>query len=288
MVAIRRGGARLRDVPREFWEHGEQFDEGWDKTKKAINNVIRVLGELGILTAELLPARNALIPLFAFDDLFCQGNAETIRKAYTWLLRAIRDGRYSSSAITTITQDLTAIRKETSPDAALAALNATLHPDLCFTSADMLRRYDEEPFLRLMLYLAVFDNKAEDWKTGQRLGFDRTANSLNDGFRPEWHHFVPRGKLERRQPSPPPEESINALANIVVLGEGDNRRFSYSEPHQYLEKYSVPDGRVHQQFFPDRALWTTETFEKFVEARSAVLAEALNKYVAKLDGQTDR
>jgi hypothetical protein len=282
MVAVRRGTARLKDVPREFWEANPEFAEGWEKTKKAINNVVRVLRELGVLSADILPARNALIPLFALDDLYAQGDADKLRQAFLWLLRAIRDGRYSSSAITTIAQDLTAIRNAGNFEKALAALTTTLAAELRFTSADVLLRYDENPFLLLILYLVAFERKAEDWKTGQRLGFDRSDNSLNDGFRPEWHHFVPRGRLKNREPAPPTEELINCLANIVVLGEGDNRRFSYSEPHKYLAKYNVPDDRVYQQCFPEREMWTAERFEDFVRARSALLADAMNDYCDRL------
>lgn len=282
MVAVRRGTARLKDVPREFWEANPDFVEGWEKTKKAINNVVRVLRELGVLSADILPARNALIPLFALDDLYSQGDAGQLRLAFLWLLRAIRDGRYSSSAITTIAQDLTAIRNAGSFEKALEALNSKLTVELRFKAEGMLLRYDEQPFLLLMLYLAAFERKAEDWKTGQRLGFDRSDNSLNDGFRPEWHHFVPRGRLKVREPAPPNEEEINCIANIVVLGEGDNRRFSYSEPHKYLAKYNVPDARVHQQFFPERELWTADRFEDFIIARSIMLADAMTDYCDRL------
>jgi hypothetical protein len=68
-----------------------------------------------------------------------------------------------------------------------------------------------------------------------------------------------------------------------VLGEGDNRRFSYSEPHTYLARYKVPDERVRQQFFPDRSLWIPDQFEAFVEERSKLLASAMNDYVERLE-----
>ena len=72
----------------------------------------------------------------------------------------------------------------------------------------------------------------------------------------------------------------------MVLGEGDNRRFSYSEPHAYLAKYGIPDERVKQQLFPPRELWTSENFEELVRQRSTLLANAMNDYVAKLGAGT--
>ncbi len=283
MVAIRKGVARFRDLPRDFWDATQEFKDGWERTKKAINNVVRVLKEVGVLTTQILPARNALIPLFALDDMYFKGDAKQLRRSFYWLLRALRDGRYSSAATTTIAQDLTAMRNAGNPDDAIKKMSESLAAPLTFRPEDMLSRYDENDFLRLMLYLIAFENGAEDWKTGQRLGFDRSDNTLNDGFRPEWHHFVPRGRLRKRKPTPPTEEAVNSLANIVVLGEGDNRRFSYSEPHTYLKKYGVPDARVQQQFFPDRAMWTPDRFEEFVQERSKLLAAAMNDYVTRME-----
>jgi hypothetical protein len=95
MVAVREGRARLRDVPRSFWEESEAFDQGWRRTKDSVNNVVRVLREQGILSAEILPSRNVLIPLFALDDVHLHGDAPSLRKAFLWLLRATKDGRLS-------------------------------------------------------------------------------------------------------------------------------------------------------------------------------------------------
>ena len=282
MVAIRKGTAKLKDIKRDFWEGNDDFRAGWERTKSAVNNVVRAIGEVGILTDSILPGRNALIPMFVLDDVHFKGDAPQLRQSIYWFLRAIQDGRYSSSATTIIARDVASIRTAESGTAALEALHSQLVSDLHFTVEEMLLRYDEHPFIGLMLYLAVFENRAEGWKTGHRLGFDRTDNSLNDGFRPEWHHFVPRGQLKKREPEPPSIEEINAIANIVILDEGSNRRFSSSPPYRYLEKYDVPDARVHQQFFPSRELWTSETYEQFINARAELLATALNAYVGRL------
>ena len=257
IAAIRRGSGRLRDIPRDFWEASNEFNQGWNETREAVKNVLRVLRELGILSLSILPSHNVLIPLLVLDNRQIHGDASKIRRAFRWLLAATQHGRYSGAAITTMDQDINAIRAASDFEAAVVALEVRLNAKLSFGPSDLLRRYDESDFLRLMLYLVAFDNKTEDWKTGQRLGFDRSDNALNDGFRPEWHHFVPRGRLRRRTPAPA-EDLVNSLANIVVLSGGDNRRFSYSEPHTYLAKYNVPHERVLQQFIPsDRELWAS-------------------------------
>lgn len=286
MTAIRRGSTRLREVPREVWEGGNEFDAGWKRTTTAVANTIKVLREEGVLDADVLPSRNALIPLFVFDDKHAHGDAALLRRGFLWMLKATRDGRYSGSATTTMDQDVLTIRSAADADTAIVELEKRLTLGIAVKPEDLLKRYDEDDFLLLLLYLAVFHNGAEDWTTGQKLGFDRSENALNDRFRPEWHHFVPRGLLRRRQPTPPPEDLINALANIVALGESDNRKFSMKPPHTYLAKHKVPDERVHQQFFPDRALWTPDVFEKFVQARAEILATAMNAYAEHLLGAT--
>lgn len=282
MASIRRGSGRLRDIPRDFWEASNEFNQGWRETTEALRNVLRVLRELGILSLSILPSHNVLIPMLVLDNRFIHGDVSKTRRAFRWMLAATQDGRYSGAAMTTMDQDISAVRAASDFEAAVAALEERLNAMPPFGPPDLLRRYDESDFLRLILYLVAFDNKAEDWKTGQRLGFDRSDNALNDGFRPEWHHFMPRGRLRRRTP-PPAEDLVNSLANIVVLSEGDNRRFSYSEPHTYLAQYNVPDHRVLQQFFPsDRGVWTSARFEEFITLRSELLAEAMNNYVARL------
>jgi hypothetical protein len=228
----------------------------------------------------MLPGRNVLIPLFYLDHVHIHGDARKLRKGFLWLLRATRDGRYSGSAITTIDQDLNAITSAKDCDAALHVLHQRLDAKvkLNFSPADMRERYDQNKFLCLMLYLVAFHNKAEDWKTGQLLGIERDDNSLNYGFRPEWHHFVPKARLKRR-PHPPIDDEMNALANIAVVSEVDNRSFSSSEPLTYLAKFNIPFERVHQQFFPDPSLWSSQKYEEFIKERSKLLAEGMNEFV---------
>ncbi len=284
MAAIRRGSTRLKTVERNFWDKGADFDAAWKRATTAISNTINVLREEGVLDADILPSRNALIPLFVLDDRHLHGDAKGLRRGFAWMLRATRDGRYSGSAATAMDQDVLTIRSAADAATAIAELEKRLTITLTVAPADLLHSYDEDDFLLLLSYLTAFHNEAEDWSTGQRLGFDRSENALNDRFRPEWHHFVPRGLLRRRQPAAPPEEMINAFANIVALGEHDNRKFSMKPPHYYLKKHNVPDARVQQQFFPDRQLWTPDRFEEFVAARAELLAQAMNKYVAYLVG----
>jgi hypothetical protein len=52
---ISNGSAQLRDIPEQFWERSNNFDENWLKTKEAISLVIKNLMEHGVLSSNLLP-----------------------------------------------------------------------------------------------------------------------------------------------------------------------------------------------------------------------------------------
>src|SRR5205807_8451110 len=72
MAIIGHGSARLRDVPSVFWKGSDQFDENWRRTKEAISAVIKNLMEYGVLSSEILPSLNALIPVFVLRATFAR------------------------------------------------------------------------------------------------------------------------------------------------------------------------------------------------------------------------
>lgn len=273
------GMARLRDIPGEFWDASEKFDESWQATKEAITFVVRNLMNYGILSSELLPAYNVLIPMFAlrakFHDEF------DFKKALYCFLLATRDGRYSGSAITVLDQDSKLVYSSDSFDEAIQKLLAPLRVSTQFSKDDYLKEYADE-FLRLILYLTVFERQAKDWIYQDiRIGYDRSINQLNEGFRPEWHHFFPKKVLRDRFD----EAKINALANIAVLNEKANRTFTSKEPKIYLTKYEVQTDRLIEQLVPsDESFWEIDRYEEFLERRASDLAEASNSFMGKLRG----
>src|SRR5262249_57714809 len=105
-------------------------------------------------------------------------------RAFAWFLQATRSGRYSGSAITTLDQDIRSIEKAQSASEAFSQLQAVLQPWDAFTSEDFNGDYRDR-FLRLMVYLVMYDRKAQDWVTHDRLGFHGTE--LLERFNPHWH-----------------------------------------------------------------------------------------------------
>jgi len=214
LAIIGQGSARLKDVPQTFWESSNEFDEHWRKTKEAITAVIKNIIEYGVLSSDLLPSLNVLIPVFVMRA--CFPNDFKFAKALRWLLIATRDGRYSGSAITVLDQDTKQIKAKGSFDEAVNELTSRLTASKDFVPEDFREEYTDR-FLRLILYLTAFNRKAKDWVCQDvRVGFDKERNQFNEGFNPEWHHVFPR-KIVKDSPD------VDSIANIVVLNEKANK-----------------------------------------------------------------
>jgi hypothetical protein len=277
LAAVGKGAARLRDIPGRFWEASKEFDEAWKKTKGAVTFVLKSLSSSGILSSELLPAHNALIPLFTLQATFPK--EFNSKKGLHWFLVAIRDGRYSGSAITTLDQDIKLLKSAPGFEEAVDRLEKQLRATDVFTSEDFQADYSDD-FLRLVLYLSVFHRRAMDWlHQDVRIGFDRSDNQLNDGFRPEWHHFFPK-KVLRGIIN---EGKMHKLANIVVLNEKANRAFWSKDPKDYLKEFEVRRERLLEQMVPPDAGWLeVGKYDEFIENRASRLAEGANELMSYL------
>ncbi len=278
LAVIGKGIARLKDIPEQFWERSEDFQNGWNKTKDSISYVIRKMGEVGILTSDLLPSHNALIPLFALHSK--SGNNFNFKKALHWFLLATGDGRYSGSAITILDQDIKALNSSTSFDDAINSLLQPLNINDSFSKEDFLKDYRDD-FLRLVLYLVVFKKKAKDWICQDiRIGYDRSNNQLNEGFRPEWHHFFPKKVLKAHGV---PDSKFDVVSNIVVLNEKANRTFTSKEPTEYISRHKVNNERLSEQLIPtDESFWQVNRYDDFLENRVANLVNTANTFMNEL------
>jgi hypothetical protein len=277
LAIVGHGSARLRDVPQSFWEPSKQFEKDWRKTKEAISAVIKNLMEYGILSSHVLPSLNALIPMFVLRANFPKDFS--FKKALYWLLAATRDGRYSGSAITVLDQDTRQIKEKKSFSAAVDELTKGLSATKSFTDDDFRENYSDK-FLRLIMYLTVFNAHAKDWiHQDVRVGFDVKDNELNEGFKPEWHHFFPRKVLKGKF-----DDSLtDSFANIVVLNEKANRSFSGNLPETYLADHNVKRARLDEQAIPPDDYLVLEKFEEFLKLRAEALAAKANSFLESLN-----
>lgn len=277
LASVGKGVARLKDIPEDFWEESTDFQTAWGKTNCSISYVVKQMIDVGILSSDLLPSHNTLIPMFALHSKF--DKTFNFKKALHWFLLATEEGRYSGSAITVLTKDIKTINASPSFDGAIDNLVKLLSPGT-FTKDDFLKDFRDD-FLCLLLYLIIFKNKAKDWiQQDIKIGYDRLDNQLNEGFKPEWHHFFPKKVFAVNKVD---ESKVNSSANIVVLNEKANRIFTSKQPKEYLNEHNVKTQRLIEQLIPtDNSFWEINRYGEFLEKRASDLAIAANKLMEEL------
>jgi hypothetical protein len=273
-VAIGLGTARLKQVPRSYWT-GPELRESWTRTQRSWRETIRYVSPRGILNAEVLPTKNALIPLSLVVDRF--SDALVDGRPLAWLLHATRSQRYGGSAITALEKDVRLIREASSAADAFEQMRAGMGPWVPFTADDFLSDYRDR-VTRLVLYLVMYSRGAHDWKSRLRIGFE--GKTLLEAFNPDWHHIFPRAYLRDQGI---PEERWNVFANIAVIDPASNKGFSAKAPQDYIAEYNITPEFLAEQLVPDPSALTIERFDEFVNSRAQALADAANEYMAALE-----
>jgi len=280
LISSARSSSRLKEVPKDFWSDREVTSETWGETQEAVRATLRHLREKGILNSRLLVSTNALIPLFILYARF-KSKGYHFSESFAWFLHANWEGRYSGSAITVVEQDIRVIKGASSFGEALDTLLKSVEGHRRVCPEELLATYRQDKFLRLLLYLSVFDKRAEGWlpESRMRIGFTEKTE-LRDEFDPEWHHFFPRAVLSKLAIA---EDDISSLANIAVLASKANQQISKLSPQEYIKKFDIPTRCLEQQFLPlDTQLWNPNKYSDFQTARAEMLALGMNKFLDSL------
>lgn len=290
MTGIGCGRARLIEVTKDFWNPAN-LSLTWKKAKETIEEVRKRLAEYGIFSPELLPSTNSLIPLFVLHHRWKDHHGYRFEKALRWFLLANRDGRYSGSAITSLNEDVRAITEAPDFANALHNLMTRLRISSKIDDAEFLSRYDRagNRFLRLMLYLLLFDRGAKDWVDGTRIGYDKTGARITTGFEPQWHHIYPRSVLRKKGIA---DDEIHSLANITVLNERTNaNKLSGKEPWRYIQQFHVSKEALQTHLIPSEFVeavnddarlkkqWSVEQYTDFLNKRARLLAQEANAFL---------
>ncbi len=276
LVAIGLGRTRLKDVSSDWWTSGG-LEPAWERSSAAWRRTIRYVEERGVLSADVLPTKNALIPLAVLVDRFPETASDD--RAFAWLIHVTRTGRYSGAALTALDADVRVIREASDLAVALEGLRTHAGPWDPFTPDDFLSDYRDR-VLRLVLYLLMYDRGARDWVSKERLGFQGVE--LLESFNPHWHHIFPKAYLRKEGV---PEELWSVFANIAVVGPTTNIRFGARDPMAYIERYRVGEDLLAEQFVPPRDQLTVDRYEEFIKQRATALADAANRYLARLWGE---
>jgi len=294
MTGLGVGRARLKEVQAKFWQPAN-LKAVWSTTRTAVTEVVKRLADFGIVSGELLPSMNSLIPLFVLHGRWKDGTGYSFDRALRWFLLANRDFRYSGSAITRLNEDVGAIYRAESFGEALDKLMGRLQVSP-ITSDDFLGRYDRASslFQRLMLYLVLFHSQGTDWVDGTRIGYDKTGSPVTTGYQPQWHHIYPRSLLRDAGEK---DDTVHALANITVLNERTNvSKLMGKAPAKYIKQYDISAEALTAHCVPapfaqagsdDAVLkqqWSLSMFTDFCLERAQLLADNSNHVLAKLSG----
>jgi hypothetical protein len=266
----------------------------WKNTRETISEVLKWLAEFGIMSPDLLPSTNSLIPLFVLRYRWASKQSYRFGRALHWFLLANRDGRYSGSAITSLNEDVRAITEAADFGSALENLLKRLRVSSEIDEGEFLNRYDRagNRFLRLMLYLVLFHHNAPDWVDGTRLGYDKTGSPMTTGFEPQWHHIYPHSVLRKASV---PDDDIHALANMTVLNERTNvNKLAGKQPSRYIQQFRITEWALRAHLIPEsfvetvnnevllKKQWSVERHTDLVIGRARLLAQAANTFLERL------
>lgn len=266
---------RFKEIPDAFW-NPDRIIPAWDRTKNAWKRLIARFREYGILSNDIMPTEAALVTMVSIVDKF-QDDPRFAHALY-WFLQASRFARYSGSSTTSLDEDLRDVHSAGSLTEAIQKLLRQFRHEDPVEAEDFLRDYSDSRFGRFMLYLLVYRNKALDWdEHSHRIGFDG-AEVLAD-FRPQWHHIFPSKYLEGHVEN----GSIDALANIAVIGPSINIRISAKAPLDYVTRYKIAPQKLEQQYIErDFVSVPFSGFDNWVRNRAAQLAKEANTFLAEL------
>ena len=206
------------------------------------------------------------------------GRAAPFKHFLYWFLQASRFRRYSGSGTSSLDEDLRAISEANDYESAINSLLQRFPYETPLEAEDFLRDYTDSRFGRFLLYLLIYRNEAIDWDDkGHRIGFQ--GLDLLADFRPQWHHIFPQKFLEKKVP----EERINALANIAVIGPEINIRIRAQNPMDYIDRYKITDEKLRQQLINDdlRAI-DVQQYSDWLQRRAVTLAKAGNEFIESL------
>jgi hypothetical protein len=279
LAVVGEGKAVLREVTDDFLKNkNNTLDNTFADLKNSLFTIISDFRAIGILTSDIIFAKNTIIPLIYLKHVF--KNTFDFNKGLYFFLMALWAGRYSGSAETTLQEDVNKIKKSSNFEDAITDLLEELKMGaITVNQARNAMHYQGEGrFFKLLLYLVIFKNGARDWFTGVRIGFTK-QNEVNKDFNIEEHHIFPKSLLR----SIGKLEEADLLPNIAFINPGTNKKFR-DQPLTYIQKYNISRDELAKQLIPfeDEELLKLQNYGQFLNKRAELIAQELNRYLKDL------
>lgn len=256
----------------------DEVQNGLKRATKYIDTSLNLIGgRLGLDHDRVFFGRFGVPVIVRYLDQHPgQINEKERDKLLFWFAQAGMWGRFSGSTESFIDQDLGALE---GADGGLDKLLEQLrlwHGGLSvepgnFTGSSLGARFYP------VLYLLTRMSHARDWGTGLAL----KSSLLGKMSKLEVHHIFPKAQLYKKKFM---RADVNALANFCFLTKDTNLNISDRLPEEYFPEIErAHPGALALQWIPmDQLLWKIENYPAFLDARRALLADAVNQCMTEL------
>jgi hypothetical protein len=257
----------------------KELKDGWELATRGLEFAVNFLkNNTSVEHLGLLSSPFVLIPLAILaiqKDEKLSGNEEAALTRWIYLAHSF--GHYSKgSSESLLDADISLLMKRSGTCNDLISILERQFGRLSFDSGDLIGKGKRSPLFS-MSYLAVKSNGGKDWYSGLAL----SQNNKGKAHKIEFHHIFPRALLQKANYE---KAETNEIANMAFLGGKTNRRIAAKNPAEYLAGIVKERGEqaLSSQFVPlDRELWKIENYRQFLSARRELLADAINKFVAR-------
>ncbi|MEX2579682.1 MAG: DUF262 domain-containing protein [Verrucomicrobiales bacterium] len=257
----------------------EEIQDGVKRAQKHIEKILNMVGgRLGLDHDRVFFGKFGVPVMVRFlDGLNGASLGEKERdKLLFWFVQAGMWGRFSGSVESNIDKDLSALEGENGGlDALLDQLR--LWQGSLRVEPGHFAGWSQGARFYPVLYLLTRMGEAKDWGCGLPL----KADLLGKMSSLEVHHIFPKAQLYKAGYT---KTEVNALANFCFLTKDTNLHISDRLPAVYFpEVEQAHPGALASQWIPqDPELWKIENYPAFLEARRALLSEAVNGIMEEL------
>ncbi len=274
-----------------------QLNRLWTQSKVAINSVNKALRQVLFLDrSKFILSKNALVPLVYYAAKSRSLKKSLDRKAMmSFFLVSQLGGHYGRASETVLRRDLSYLSEPgTKP-------KEGLHELLTYAVSEAKKDYrglrikpinvagvPSKNVMLLLMYIVMRKRDATDFGLTGAEPLPQIPDS-----KLQVHHIFPydfmmkdqralRYQIERGLSLREYRDQVNDVANLTFLSQERNVEIGNVSPWQYLPNETTREIR-RAHFIPkDKALWTPENFDNFLEERRRMLSKAMNSLLQSL------
>ncbi|RYM70080.1 GmrSD restriction endonuclease domain-containing protein [Serratia liquefaciens] len=254
----------------------EKFITNWEPMVSSMFTAVDFIRtKLHVPVSQLLPYASLLVPFTYFfrknkNKRPTEIQAKLLRQFFYWVGL---NWRYSGATETKIAEDLkkmNMILQEKMPKYPSGELNVS--------AADISETWFTAGNSNIKAILCLFaSHKPRNLDDDSDVILDNS--NLKIATSRNYHHFFPRKYVESHCPSMEP----NLIANITLIDAASNNKIRAKAPSRYINELNTGNSKLksslrsHLINSPKGFGIMEDDYEKFIEKRSAAIAEALNE-----------